>query len=475
MGSPVQLPFWLFLLLLVLALVAVLDRLLLPGVRRYLRTRVNRVVDELNLRLHLKIRPFELTRRQVLIDRLSFDPEVMQTVEVLAREQGAPREELMREVGRYAREIVPAFNPYFYFRIGCWVARRFAQSIYRVRLGYSDEAGLAAVPEDASVVFVMNHRSNMDYILVSYLAAARTALSYAVGEWARTWPLQSLIRSMGAYFIRRDSRSNPLYRRVLERYVAMATQAGVVQALFPEGGLSRDGTLGAPKLGLLSYMLRSFDPARGRDLVFIPVGINYDRVLEDRSLLLRLDPQAPKRGRLRAATRTVSFLGHNFLLMLRGGWHRFGYACVNFGPPLSLRDWLREGDRRLEVEDTDRMRGEVADLGAELMRRVGTIVPALPVALVATVLLEQRERAVSALELKAEVHQRMRRLEERGGHVYIPRSDRDYAVTVGLRMLTLRHLVEERDGLYRTVPDEAEVLHYYANSIAHLPGARGDG
>ena len=129
----------------------------------------------------------------------------------------------------------------------------------------------------------------MDYILVSYLAAEKSALSYAVGEWARIWPLQTLIRAMGAYFVRRNSR-DPLYRRVLERYVAMATAAGVTQAVFPEGGLSRDGRLRPPKLGLLDYMVRSFDPAGERDIAFVPVGINYDRTFEDRSFLARARP-----------------------------------------------------------------------------------------------------------------------------------------------------------------------------------------
>lgn len=61
------------------------------------------------------------------------------------------------------------------------------------------------------------------------------ALSYAVGEWARVWPLEMLVRSMGAYFVRRDS-GDPLYRAVLQRYVQMATAAGLTQAVFPEGG-----------------------------------------------------------------------------------------------------------------------------------------------------------------------------------------------------------------------------------------------
>jgi len=152
----------------------------------------------------------------------------------------------------------------------------------------------------------MNHRSNMDYILATYLAAERTALSYAVGEWARIWPLQQLIRAMGGYFVRRNS-GEPLYRRVLEVYVQMAADGGVPQAIFPEGRLSRDGVLGPPKLGLLGYLVRGFNPNTERDIVFIPVGINYDRVLEDRSLL-RYATKLPRRGFAYTATKSISFL-----------------------------------------------------------------------------------------------------------------------------------------------------------------------
>ena len=203
------------------------------------------------------------------MDQLRFDPKVLEAAEAFARETGAPREDVQKRVARYATEIVPAFNAWIYFRAGYAVARAVARTLYRVRIGSADDAGLAAIPDGSAVVFVMNHRSNMDYILLSYLAAERTALSYAVGEWARIWPIQSLVRATGAYFVRRDA-NDPLYRRVLERYVAMATAHGVPQAVYPEGGLSKDGALRPPKLGLLDYMLRGFDPNGTRDLVFVP-------------------------------------------------------------------------------------------------------------------------------------------------------------------------------------------------------------
>jgi glycerol-3-phosphate O-acyltransferase len=60
------------------------------------------------------------------------------------------------------------------------------------------------------------------------------------------------------------------------------------------------------------------------------------------------------------------------------------------------------------------------------------------------------------------------RLESNGAHIYIPRRDRDYAITAGLRMMLLRHMVVAQDGLYAANPAEAMLLRYYANSIAHL-------
>ena len=241
---------------------------------------------------------------------------------------------------------MPAFNAYLYFRIGYWIGKRVAQMLYRVRLGYVDSENLARVESDATVVFVMNHRSNMDYVLAGYLAADQTALSYAVGEWARIWPLSHLIRWMGAYFVRRNSKDD-LYRRVLERYIVMATEAGVPQAVFPEGGLTRDGRMREPKLGAIDYMMRGFRIDGERDLVFVPLGINYDRVLEDRTLLRSLDPDAGRRGKLGALGTTLGFAFHNLRLALRSRWYRFGYACVNFGAPVSMRAYCREPRPRL--------------------------------------------------------------------------------------------------------------------------------
>jgi glycerol-3-phosphate O-acyltransferase len=467
MGEAVSVPLWLFVVLAALAAWAAYEKLLVPAVRWYVANRANLVIDEVSKRLRIGIRPFQRTRRQALIDRLLTDPKVQKAAEQHADKMGVPVLTSLRMVEGYAREIVPAFNAYLYFRIGYWIGRRVAQMLYRVRLGYVDSEGLSKVESNATVVFVMNHRSNMDYVLAGYLAADQTALSYAVGEWARIWPLSALIRAMGAYFVRRNSKDD-LYRRVLERYIAMATEAGVPQAVFPEGGLTRDGKIREPRLGVLDYMLRGFRLGGERDLVFVPLGLNYDRVLEDRTLLLSIDPDAKRPGRLVALWRTLAFVFRNLRLMMRSEWFRFGYACVNFGSPVSMRAYCRSrGIDFKELSAEDRKR-EVAALGKHLIETVGRIVPVVPVPLITQVLLSSPERVFSEIELKAEVEKLVEKLQARGAHVYIPRKDLDYAVHVGLRMLTLRRLVENRDGLYSARSGEIAVLRYYANSIAHL-------
>ena len=65
-------------------------------------------------------------------------------------------------------------------------------------------------------------------------------------------------------------------------------------------------------------------------------------------------------------------------------------------------------------------------------------------------------------------------LVEAGGHQHVPRDDFNYAVEVGLRMLTRRRIVGAEAGRYRVTPGEEGVLAFYANSIAHLPGHKSD-
>lgn len=453
MFRTVQLPLWLLILILAFAAVTALSHFLLPSVRWFFRRRMERVVAKLNERLERPIEPFKLLRRHDMILRLIYDPAVVEAVAEHAAETGVPEDVAFQEASRYAREIVPSFSASAYFGFATRAAKLISRAFYRVRLGHFDRDAIDAIGSDATVVFVMNHRSNMDYVLVTYLAAERSALSYAVGEWARVWPLSRLIRAMGAYFIRRKSH-NILYRRVLARYVQMATQAGVAQALFPEGVLSLNGRVGDPKLGLLNYIVSDFKQGQSRDVVFVPVALNYDRVIEDRVLVAAASASVRKfRFRWRDAIRY--FFKHIFQ-RLTGRFVRFGYAAVSFGAPLSLADFAkgRSGDQTRAI-------------GRELMMRIRAIVPVLPIPLTSYCLL-QSDGPVSRSKLTQAVASVVDKLKKSGASFSEMDDQNEAEVEGAINHLLMRNFVFETDAGIDINPEEKPLVAYYASSISQL-------
>ena len=467
MTGQITISIWFFILLVIIAVLALLDRILIPSTRWFFRRRINRVIDEIGTRLDIEIRPFQLTKRQVLIDRLVFDSKVVEEIQNHARQHDMPLEVVQKKVVSYAREIVPSFNAYLYFRIGYWFAKKIARLLYRVRVGKIEDEQYLSIDPDSTVVFVMNHRSNMDYVLVAFLAAERTTLSYAVGEWAKIWPLQMLIRAMGAFFVRRNS-GNPLYRRVLERYIHMATREGVCQAVFLEGGLSRDGRLQPPKLGLMDYMLRRFDPATDRDVVFIPVGINYDRTLEDRSLLRTFDPDAEKRGWWFVCRTTFRFIRRSLVLMILSRWRRYGYACVNFGAPLSARAYcLDQGLNFSRLPRAERF-PEIAKLCHRLMAAISDVVPILPVSLMSTVFLDAMDTELDILDIEERSNRLINELQALGAPVFeMSRSARAHDIVDAVDLMTMRRMVTASGDQFKAVSAEEAMMRYYANTIGH--------
>ncbi|TKZ22450.1 glycerol-3-phosphate acyltransferase [Shimia litoralis] len=452
MTSSVEVPLWLFLLILLFAAVTAASHFLFPSVRWFFRRRMERAVARLNQRLERPIEPFKLARRHDMIQQLIYHPDVTRAIVEHAKAEGIPENVAFQEAKSYAREIVPSFSASAYFGFAIRLARFLSRALYRVRLAHFDADTLQNVSKDATVVFVMNHKSNMDYVLVTYLAAERSALAYAVGEWARVWPLSRLIKAMGAYFIRRKSR-NALYRKVLARYVRLATDGGVTQAMFPEGGLSLDGAPQEAKLGLLKYITDGFDP-EVRDVVFVPVALNYDRVLEDRILLKALEGGG---RRFHAKISVVSgFFMKQLWLRMRGKYHKFGYAAVSFGHPLSLGEFgsNREGDI-------------TESLSQELMHRIEAVMPVVPVPMVAYII-----RKAQGPVSRAAIEQAYAKLigTLAAPHVHLPRGDLSYASEVGIRTLLERKMILKKSGQYVSNPDQATALAFYANSIAHLFG-----
>jgi glycerol-3-phosphate O-acyltransferase len=457
MFSTVELPVWLLVLVLGFATVTFASHFLFPSVRWFFRKWAERAVARINKRLDRPIEPFKLARRQDMIVRLLYDRQVLEAVTEHSAEAGVPGSVAFEEARRYAREIVPGFSASLYFGVAIQAARKLSRALYRVRIGKVD-AALASIDPKATVIFVMNHRSNMDYVLITWLVANRSAISYAVGEWARVWPLSGMIRAMGAYFIRRGSR-NTLYRRVLARYVQMATDEGTTQAIFPEGGLSLDGRVGAAKMGLLSYIFTGFDARTDRDVIFVPVGLAYDRVLEDRLLT---EAQVEGTRRFRAKPWTIAaFVLRMVWRMIRGRFAGFGTAAAAFGPPVSLRAFMAAApDATTEA------------LGVRLMAEITKVVPILPVPLVAAALLGGVVDRVALLDRMTAISEQLTAL---GAVLKLPPQGLEAALAEGLAPLLARGIVGEGPDGLRALPGRDVLLQFYAASVQQVLIANADG
>ncbi|WP_171229770.1 1-acyl-sn-glycerol-3-phosphate acyltransferase [Ruegeria sp. HKCCA4008] len=441
MTQTVELPLWLFVLIVVFAMVTFASHFLFPSVRWFFRRRLERAVARLNQRLQRPIQPFKLARRHDMIQRLIYDPQVGQAVQQHARETGMPEAVASEQARRYAREIVPSFSAFAYFSFAIRLARLLSNTFYEVRLSYQDEDSVRNIDPEATVVFVMNHRSNMDYVLVTYLAARHSALSYAVGEWARVWPLSRLIRAMGAYFIRRKSGSE-LYRQVLSTYVRHATEAGVTQAMFPEGGLSLTGAIARPKLGLLKYIMDGTSP-QGRDVVFVPVALNYDRVLED-TILTRAALGTERRFRARIGV-IARWIVKQIWRRLIGRYKRFGLASVRYGRPISLKEFRAEG--------SDDM---MTDLARALMQRIQHAIPLVPAP--AACLLVRDNGPMSEEDVLSQIRQMMERDDPQT-------KDNSQAISNALDQLVERRILNRQGNMLSVSGQRGDLLDYYAASV----------
>jgi len=414
---------------------------------------------------------YKLARRSYVREQLLNDVGIQGAVAVHAAEKGISEAEAWRAVDRYIDEIVPFFNIIAYYHLGYRAAGWLLNLFYRVSVEHEDRAKHEQLPRDAVLVYLMNHRSNADYVLVSYALAGDVAISYAVGEWARAFPLEHLFKAFGSYFVRRRYRE-ALYHTVLERYVQLITRQGVTQGIFLEGGLTRDGKLRPPKVGLLDYVLGiARDPAYRPRLFVVPVAVNYDRVLEDRTLLRELATAdgRPRTSRVKQFREVVHYLWWNSARLVTRRWKRYGRAAVTVGAPIALAEWFTREADLFHLPRTDRL-GRVQALCDEIMEHIGQLVPVTPVPL-ACAAIESLDRDFIPRALLLDRMSEMRAvLVELNGRVI--RADRDIAETWerAWRMLSMRRILLETGDGYTLLPRNRELVRYYANSIAHLLG-----
>ena len=467
MSGEITLPFWIFLILLLTFFLVFFQYVIYPLVASFISARARMVTEELNPLLQLEMSQFTLTRRHVLADRLASDPEVEAKLDEFARHKGLTKEQIRREAWRYAWDIVPAFNPWFYFRVGYRMARAGVRALYKMRVAFEDEASMMEVKPENAVVFVINHRSNIDYPMANYLTSKRTMLSFGVGEWSRVWPLQPLFRMAGGYFVRRGE-EDPLYRLLLKRYVQMATDARVPHAIFLEGQLSNDGSVSPAKVGILSYITEHFDPETRPDIQFVPIGLNYDQVIEDVNTVRFTSRDFQAKGRVYVLRKGLGFVIRVLVeLVLRR--QRFGLHCSKFGRPLSFAEWLE--DRGVDWPALDRAArfGHIQALGDELTGRIRAMVPATPMAVLCRIWFKAPEAGLSRAEAEAAFRDEAEKLGMAGCTVALFSESLSESFQKALaHALDRGMLVQGRDGRLTAPARNRALVNYYGNSVSQF-------
>jgi glycerol-3-phosphate O-acyltransferase len=285
-----------------------------------------------------------------------------------------------------------------------------------------------------------------------------------------------VFKSFGSYFIRRRYRE-PLYHTVLEQYVRLITRNGVTQGIFPEGGLTRDGRIRAGKVGLIDYALGvARDPDFAQRMAIVPVALNYDRVLEDRSLLRELAraESGTRPSRLTQFGEVARYVTSNVARLGTGRWKRYGRAAVTIGKPILVDEWLEaQRERGIDLFGLDRATrlGTVQHLVDQVLGRIAALIPVTPVPLACA--------AIQSFDADYIAHERLlERMSDMRDvlvelNARVLRADRSIEETFerAHRMLAMRRVLARDAEGYAVLANGRPLISYYANSIAHLLGA----
>jgi glycerol-3-phosphate O-acyltransferase len=485
---------------------------LLLAFRRRIRRYFERLFSKRSLvvvrRFRARVERFKLTQKKYIKYQLMKEPAIWQAMEAHEREHRTSPEQTLERVEGYIDEIVPQFNILSYYAFGYRLAHFLLNMIYNVVIDKKNFGQLKQIPRDSVVIYIMNHRSNVDYVLVAYMLAERISLSYAVGEWARVWPLEYIFKSFGSYFIRRKYRE-PLYHTVLEKYVQLISKKGITQGIFIEGGLSRDGKLREAKIGLLDYIIKTVqDPSFDKDLAFVPVGINYDRVLEDLNLIREAHGAPPEKHGLARILSGAALVVNIPRVIVRNGFYyvfrglrKYGYTSVAVGEHVSLRDYLATLDRDIFSLPTPDRLVEVKRFAEHVLEQVGRVIPVTPVSLAASAVLADGRPVIPRtdligrmIDLRASLIRRDARIvrgrefvdlmsekrrlafeaDDRTGELLsferkiIDMEEMEKTLDLAMEVLSLRKIVRRKRETIVINPKRREVLTYYANSIVQL-------
>ncbi|WP_439861257.1 glycerol-3-phosphate 1-O-acyltransferase PlsB [Pseudomonas sp. MBLB4136] len=407
----------------------------------------------------------DLSHRRNLVKGLVHGPLVRQAISEESARAGISLEKAEAQALRYGNEIASDYA-YTAIRFLELVLSWFWNKIYDgIRVNHIE--GVQDVAQGHEVIYVPCHRSHIDYLLLSYLLFRNglTPPHIAAGINLNMPLIGGLLRRGGAFFMRRTFKGNPLYTAVFNEYLHSLFSKGFPVEYFVEGGRSRTGRMLQPKTGMLAITLRSFLRSHRLPVVFVPVYIGYERVLEGRTYL----------GELRGASKKKESI-FDIFKVIGALKQRFGQVWVNFGEPIKLAEFLDQqqpGWREQDYAGQFRpawLNDTTSRLGARVAQRLNEAAAVNPVNLVALALLSTSKLALddNALARVLDLYLALLRRVPYSPHTTLPEGDGqaliDYVKGMDL-------LAEQRDALGKILyldEHNAVLMTYYRNNVLHI-------
>ncbi|HTP50210.1 MAG TPA: 1-acyl-sn-glycerol-3-phosphate acyltransferase [Anaeromyxobacteraceae bacterium] len=328
-------------------------------------------------------------------EKVMRDRHVKQVIAHVSRQSGRSTASAEREARRDLREVASRYSPLFIEFVRPILRFTFGRLYERVEVDEKGIAELRRVAPGKPLVLCPSHKSHIDYLILSYVFYENglTPPHVAAGINLAFWPFGSIARRGGAFFIRRSFRGDKIYSATLRAYVKYLLRERFTQEFFPEGGRTRTGKLLFPKTGLFSMEVDAWLDGAADDVLFVPIAVDYERLVEGSSYARELAGGEKKKE-------TFGDLLGTPRVLLR----RYGRIYVQFGTPVSLREIAGQrqamGAASLTLEEdereTDSKRRLVQHLANRVTSGIADVVTVTPVSLVATALLAHVRRGVAA-------------------------------------------------------------------------------
>ena len=256
-----------------------------------------------------------------------------------------------------------------------------------------DKEGLQRVKtmsQKGPLILVPCHKSHIDYLILSYELYQNNmpCPHIAAGKNLSFWPLGPFFRAGGAFFLRRTFRGAKIYSKVFSEYIHKLLEEGFNLELFIEGGRSRSGKLLMPKLGFLTILFSAFKNEACEDMIFVPVFIGYDQILEERAYLHEIGGGQKEPENLSQVIKARRFLKQ-----------RFGKIYINFHEPISLNTLLQEYDTGLADMPQKIQNALCRNLGWRIINAIDKVSVVTPHALVAAAILNCPSKRFSGKEI----------------------------------------------------------------------------